>query len=207
VAEHPFAPAAAMELIAAQERRTRTSFDGHLDQVLAAWGVAWLFGLGALWFQVRGQSPYAGPQGWAPIVFASLLAAAASLTAWRTVQTTRGVGGDSGYRGMLYGYGWLLGFAAYFGIMGALAGAGASPAVLGVFGVVGPLLVTGLQYLVGAAILGARPMAALGGWLIVLAASIGFAGPVTALVLGAVLGGGGFLATAAWVTLRRRRRG
>ena len=44
-------------------------------------------------------------------------------------------------------------------------------------------------------------------WLIVLAASIGFAGPVTALVLGAVLGGGGFLATAAWVTLRRRRRG
>jgi hypothetical protein len=64
VAEHPFDPAAAMELIAAQERRTRTSFDGHLDQVLAAWGVAWLFGLGALWFQARGQSPYAGPQGW-----------------------------------------------------------------------------------------------------------------------------------------------
>ena len=125
--------------------------------------------------------------------------------------------------GLLQVMGWLLGWLAFLaspsyrrrflanaalagvGLLGALGNAGATPGVLGILGVTGALLVVGLMYLFGAALWGVRPMGALGCWLLVLAAGVGFAGPVTATLAGSVLGGGAFLATAAWLRAVRSR--
>ena len=57
----------------------------------------------------------------------------------------------------------------------------------------------------GAALWGVRPMAALGAWLVLVASGAGFAGPVGAVLVGAVLGGGGLLVAASWLLMARRR--
>lgn len=121
-----FDAAEAAWLLEAQARTVRAALDVRLPEQLAAWGVAWLVGLGAMWLEVRAQHPYLS------------------------------------------------------------------------------LLVAGLMYLFGAALWGVRPMAVLGGWLLVLTAGVGVAGPVAATLLGAVLGGGAFLATAGWLWVGRR---
>jgi hypothetical protein len=70
---------------------------------------------------------------------------------------------------------------------------------MGIAGAAGPLLVTGLIYVAAAAISLDRTMFALGGWLLAVAAAAGWAGPVGALAVGALAGGGGFLAAAAFL--------
>jgi hypothetical protein len=47
-------------------------------------------------------------------------------------------------------------------------------------------------------------MLALGGWLLVVAAAGGWAGPVGALAVDALAGGGGFLATAAFLAWKKQ---
>lgn len=200
-----FDPAEARWLLGAQERTVRQALDVRLPEQLASWGLAWFVGLGAIWLQVRGQQPYVGPGPAAAIVFAALLALVGVVTGRLTWSATSGIGGNAGRQGSLYGAGWGLGFAALWGLLGALGNAGATPGVLGILGVTGALLVVGLMYLFGAALWGVRPMGALGCWLLVLAAGVGFAGPVTASLAGSVLGGGAFLATAAWLRAVRSR--
>ncbi|GAA1788047.1 hypothetical protein [Nostocoides veronense] len=200
-----FDPAEALALLQVQEDRVRVAFDTRLHEQLGAWGVALLVGLGGIWLQVRGQEPYVGPGAASGILFSVLLAAAAAVTAWRTQQATAGIAGASSWQGGLYGAGWALGFVGYFAILGAIARADAPPPAIGVFATCGPLLITGLMYLFGAALWGVRPMAALGAWLVLVASGAGFAGPVGAVLVGAVLGGGGLLVAASWLLMARRR--
>lgn len=197
-------PADALRLLDDQERSVRRALDVRLHEQLAAWGVAWLVGLGLIWWQVRGQRPYAGPTALGGVVFGVLLVLAGAVTGWRTWQATSGIGGDAGWQGTIFGAAWGLGFLAHFGVIGALGRAGAGPEVIGILSVTGSLLIVGLMYLFGAASWGVRPMAALGGWLVLLASAVGFAGPVGATLLAALLGGGAFLLTAGWLWLGRR---
>jgi hypothetical protein len=74
---------------------------------------------------------------------------------------------------------------------------------MGVIGATGPLLVTGLIYVVAAAIWLDTTMFGFGIWLLAVAAAAGWAGPVGALAVGALAGGGGFLATAAFLTWKK----
>ena len=198
-------PAAALALLESQERRVRAALDPGLALTFLTWGMAWLVGFGSIWWQVREQSPYLGPQGAVAGLFAVLLTAAAIFTGWRTQRAVAGIGGESARRGRLYGLAWLAGPLALFATFAALGRAGAAAPVLGVLGACGPLLVVGLMYLFGAACFGSRPMGVLGAWLLVLAACIGFTGPVIAAGLAALLAGGGFLVTAAVVARRGRR--
>lgn len=203
-----FDPMQALRVADEQARRVRASLDVRLHEQFAVWGLAWLVGLGLMWLEIRTQSPYAGPTARSGVPFGVLLLIAGAFTGLRIRQATVGLGGaDEDWRGAMTGLGWGLGFLGYFGLSGALARAGAEPAILGIVGVVVPLLVVGLNYIFGAAVWGARPMGALGAWMLVLAAAAGFTGPVTATLLGAVLGGGAFLVAAAWLWLGRRRRG
>jgi len=75
---------------------------------------------------------------------------------------------------------------------------------MGVIGAVGPLLVTGLIYVTAAAMWVDWTMLALGGWLLAVAAAGGWAGPVDALAVDALAGGGGFLAAAAFLTWKKQ---
>ncbi|HEX5294943.1 MAG TPA: hypothetical protein VFX25_39235, partial [Streptosporangiaceae bacterium] len=87
----------------------------------------------------------------------------------------------------------------------ALGRHGASAGVLGIVGGAGPILVTGLIYVLAAGIWLDRSMFGLGVWLAAVAAAGAWAGPVGVLLIGALAGGGGFLAMAGFLALRHGR--
>lgn len=204
MADRDLDPAEAMALLEGQERRVRRALDPGVGFSYLVWGTAWVIGFGAIWWQALGQNPYAGPGPLVAGLFAVLLTAAAVLSGWRIQRASAGIGGESARRGRLHGLGWSVGLLALFAILAALGRVGAPAPVLGVLGVCGPLLVVGLMYIFGAACFGSRSSAALGVWLLVLAAVVGFTGPVVAPGLAALLGGGGFFVAAvlAWRGLR-----
>jgi hypothetical protein len=199
--------AAAAALMQQTRQHVRGLLGIKLPVLYTAWGAAWLVGLGGMWLSVRGQHPYTGPSGLASALLGVLLVAAAAVTIATVNRATRGVGGVSAMQQRIYGMSWAAGFAALFAIEGATAHQGASAAVMGVLGASGPLLVTGLIYLLGAAIWLDRTMFGLGVWLAACAAVAAWAGPVGALLIGALAGGGGFLATAALTSRGRRLAG
>lgn len=197
-------PAAAATLM----RQTRThslhALTVRTPLLYAAWGTAWLLGLGGMWLSVRGQEPYRGPSVAASVALGVLLFAAAVVTAIVVVRAASGVDGVSTMQGQIYGLSGPIGFASYFAIQGALAELDASDKVLGVLGAAGPIFVTALIYLVGAAVWREWSMFVLGAWLALVAGVGAWTGPVNLLLIGAIAGGGGFLLAAA-VQIRRHR--
>jgi hypothetical protein len=197
-------PQEAAALMAATSRQARSALAIRLPLVYLPWGAAWLIGLGAMWLSVRDQRPYQGPPAAAVVILVILLLAAVGVTMVVVTRATRGVHGPSALQGRIYGLSWPIGFAALFGIEGALSQHGASGQVLGIVAGAGPILVTGLIYVLGAAIWLDWSMFWLGAWLSVVAAAGAWAGPVSLLLIGAVAGGGGFLAMAGFLALRHR---
>lgn len=202
-----FNPASAAALIEAESGHVRRSLNIRLHQQLLLWGAAWVVGLGLIWWQVRSQHPYMGPDGTAAALFGVLLAVAAVFTTQRTAAATHGLHGDLRWRSLVYGIAWTLGFVTLFVFVGALAHRGVGPQTIALVSTCGAMGVTGLMYCAGAAIWGSRPLCVLGVWLLLLAACAGFAGPVGAVALGAFAGGGGFFAVAGWLLWRRERSG
>lgn len=198
-----FDPREALGLIEAESRRTRAALDTRIDEILIAWGLAWLIGLGVLWWQGRVQDPFTGPTAATGILFTTLLLAAGGWTGHRTNQATRGLGGESAFRGIAHGWSWGLGFGGLSALIGGLARAGATPEQLSLLSCCGALVVTGVMYAATAATWGTRPALWLGGWLVVVGAAGAFAGPLWALGLGAVAGGGALLAVGLWLRARR----
>ncbi|MGH3445893.1 MAG: hypothetical protein ACRDPB_11005, partial [Nocardioidaceae bacterium] len=168
-------------------------------------GVAWLLGFGAMWLSVRDQQPYRGPSVSAGVLLGVLLVAAITFTAVTVGRATHGVEGVSQVQGRMFGLAWPIGFAALFAIEGALGRYGGSSVVLGMIGAAGPLLVTSLVYLAGAATWRDVPMFAIGCWLALVAATGVWAGPVGVLLVEALGAGGGFLAMATLLAWRDHR--
>ncbi|HRC18413.1 MAG TPA: hypothetical protein PLV11_09065, partial [Phycicoccus elongatus] len=79
----------------------------------------------------------------------------------------------------------------------------ATPEQLSLLSTCGALVVTGVMYAATAATWGTRPALWLGVWLVVVGAVGAFAGPLWALGLGAVAGGGALLAVGLWLRARR----
>jgi hypothetical protein len=198
-------PRTAAALLQRTQEYTRTALKVRLPPIYAAWGVAWLGGLGAMWLSVRGQQPYRGPAAVSVAILAVLIVAAIAVTMVMVTRATRGIEGISAVQGRIYGLSWPVAFAALFIIEGSLAWHGASAAVMGIIGAAGPLLITGLIYLVAAAIWLDASMAALGAWLMLVAAVASWTGPVTVLLVEALAGGGGFLLAAGILAGRRAR--
>jgi hypothetical protein len=80
---------------------------------------------------------------------------------------------------------------------GALFHAGASWSVIGIYGATAPMLVTGMAYAFSYALVANWSVCALGVWLIVVAATSGYAGPVGVWAVGALAAGLAFLLMAA----------
>ncbi len=195
----------AAALLQRTREHARTALKVRLPPVYTVWGVAWLAGLGAMWLSVRSQHPYRGPTAASVTTLIILIVAAALVTVLMVTRATRGIEGTSAVQGRIYGLSWPAGYAALFIIEGALARHGASSVVLGILGAAGPVLVAGLIYLVAAAIWLDTSMAALGAWLLLVAAAASWTGPVTVLLIEALAGGGGFLLAAAILAGRRAR--
>jgi hypothetical protein len=175
------------------ERQLRVSHPA----LFATWGLAFLIGYGAIWLSVRGQRPYDGP-GTAGIVAAFLVSVFAVAVAVVLVgRAVTGVGGWSARQRRIHLLAFGAGYAAVFALEGALAHAGASRPVIGVFGASAPMLIAGLAYAASGAVWLDWPVSGLGLWLIVVAALSGYAGPIGVWSVGALAGGLAFLLMAA----------
>jgi hypothetical protein len=127
----------------------------------------------------------------------SLLAAASVMSGVAEARADSGVGGLSAVRRRIHFLSVLAGLAAMFALEGALAHAGASRAVIGVFEASAPVLVAGLFYFTTSAVQLDWPVLGLGIWLLVVAAAGGFAGPAGVWAVDALAAGLAYLLMAA----------
>jgi hypothetical protein len=165
------------------------------------WGLGLLLGYGAIWLAVRDQQPFHGIPP-AAFAVAALLSSASIMTGVAEARADSGVGGLSAVRRRIHFLAVLAGLAAMFALEGALAHAGASRAVIGVFEASAPILVAGLFYFTTSAVQLDWPVLGLGIWLLVVAAVGGFAGPAGVWAVDALAAGLAYLLMAAvepWV--------
>jgi len=119
------------------------------------------------------------------------------MTGVNDARADSGVGGLSVVRRRVSFLSFLIGLAGMFALEGALAHAGASRAVIGVFEASAPILVAGLFYLTRGAMQLNWLVAGLGVWLVAVAAVGGFAGPSGVWAVDALAAGLAYLLVAA----------
>jgi len=165
--------------------------------LFATYGLLYLIGYGTVWLSVRGQRPYHGPGSTALVVLTLLAAAAVVVTVVVVGRAFSGVGGWSARqrRVALLSYG--IGIVGVYLLEDALFQAGAGWSVIGVYGAAAPMLVTGMAYAFSSAFVANRSVFGLGIWLIVVAATGAYAGPVGVWAVGALAAGLAFLLVAA----------
>jgi hypothetical protein len=188
-AEHPEAADALAAIDAAQERTTRSLRPSPLG-MFVPWGVGYLVGFGGVWLAIRGVLP----DGVVPVLLV-LAAVVPLVSAGITVtRSSRGLSGPSRRVGALYGWAWILGFAALFAMNSRFAALG-----------VPALLVVGLLYLAGGALWNHVPQYVLGVWTLVTAVATVFVGYPANFAVLALAGGGGFLVLGVWMHVAARR--
>jgi hypothetical protein len=169
--------------------------------LLLVWGAAWLASDGVIWLSVRGQRPYSGPTPAALATLTLVIAAATVFTVIYVGRAGSGVGGLSVVQRRILLLAYLGGYVSLFTLEAAISHAGASRAVIGVYGAAAPILLVAMIFAASAAVFLDWSLFGLGIWLLALAAGSGFAGPVTVWAVSA-LGGGGALLVMALVGLR-----
>ena len=173
----PMGAAEAAVIMGDADQKARRQFGVSHRVTFIVWGLGLLLGYGTMWLGLRGQHPFHGPD---PATFAvvTLLSVAAVMSGINEARADSGVGGLSAIRRRASFLSVLIGLAAMFTLEGALVHAGASRAVISIFGASAPVLVAGLFYLATSIAQLDWPIAGLGFWLLVVAAVGGFAGPV-----------------------------
>src|SRR5215472_7058016 len=181
-----------------QEARERALHElrARYPAVFAVWGLVLMIGYGVIWLSVLGQHPYTGPTPPSLLALTLLLAAGAATTVIIVGRALTGVGGTSAAQRRVHYLALTAGVVGVFALEGALAHAGASNSLLGVYGAVAPMLVTGVVYTASPALWQDWSTRALGAWLVVVAASSAYAGPVGVWGIAGLLAGVGFLAAA-----------
>ncbi|MDQ0372872.1 hypothetical protein [Cellulomonas humilata] len=190
----------ALAIIAAQRARAEdTRPSGPL--LFGLWGAAWLVGYGALWLTTRDDgSPSALAVG---VAIASGVVALA-VTVVHVMHRTRGIAGASAREGALYGVAWPVAFLAQSMIVGGLAQAGASGAVISLAANAIAALVVGLLYIAGGLLWRATSMYVLGAWMALTGAAAALTGFPDSYLVMALAGGGGLLVGALVETVRSR---
>jgi hypothetical protein len=188
--------AAAAAIISDAGGRARNRLQPRHRVRFTAWGLLYIFGYGLVWLLLRGQQPFRGPD---PAAFATiaLIALAVTLVSVEQARSETGVRGLSAIRRRAFELSTLAGFAAMFALEGALFRAGASRPVLVVFEAAAPIMVIGLLHLARSVTVPDWPVAALGLWLVIVAAVSGYAGPRTVWGIDALAVGPAFLLVAA----------
>jgi hypothetical protein len=164
--------------------------------LLAVWGAAWIVSDGVIWLSVRGQRPYNGPTPAALLTLTTVIAAATVFAVIYLGRAGSGVGGLSVLQRRTLLLAYLGGYVALFTLEAAIDHAGASRAVLAVYGAAAPILLVALIIAASAAVFLDWSLLSLGLWLLVVAAGSGFAGPVTVWAVSALAGGGALLVMA-----------
>jgi hypothetical protein len=176
--------------------RARRALVVRRPVLLAVWGAAWMVSDGVIWLSVRGQRPYNGPTPAALLTLTMVIAAAAVFAVIYVGRAGSGVGGLSVLQRRILLLSYLGGYVALFTLEAAIDHAGASRAVLGVYGAAAPILLVALIIAASAAVFLDWSLLGLGLWLLAVAAGSGFAGPVTVWAVSALAGGGALLVMA-----------
>jgi len=182
-----------------QQARERAEHELRISQsvLLASYGLVYFIGYGAIWLSVRGQRPYHGPGTTALVVLTLLVAAALAVTVVVAGRALSGVGGWSMRQRRICLLSFGVGLAGVYLLEAALFHAGASWSVIGVYAATAPMLVSGMAFAFSSALWPSWTVFGLGIWLIVVAATSAFAGPVGVWAVGALAAGLAFLLVAA----------
>jgi hypothetical protein len=197
-------PQQAADILQAAGSRARRQLTVSEPPMLLAWGVIYFVIYGVLWLSVRDQRPYQGPtQGALGII--TVLATVSVIVTFAVVgRAAAGVGGQSAAQRRLYYLALPVAIVGVYTLEAALDHAGASRALLSIYGASAPLLVVGVTYMVGAGIWLNWTAFGLGVWLIATAAGSAFASPWTIWAVDALAVAAGFLLASA-VSRRFRR--
>lgn len=206
----PLEPEAMLELLTAQRRSVETQMGAFVPYILGAWGIAWLFGFGALWL-IDGLRPsFSLPLPVAVPIFVVLLAAAIAVSAVLGIRSGRGLRGNSAesFAGTIYGWAWTIGAIGIVGIGQGLAANGMDREVANLFYPTAFVFFAGIMYVLGAALWRAVPMLVLGIWIVLVAAAGPFFGAPAHYLVFSLAGGLAFLALgiAQFVRVRHARR-
>ena len=199
-AEYPTAADALAAIDAAQDRTTRALRPSPLG-MFVPWGLGYLVGFGGVWLAIRGVLPGA-------LVTALLVVAAVVpllSTGITVARSSRGLAGPTRRVGALYGWAWLLGFAALFAINIRVGFLGVPGPTLSLVWSGSALLVVGLLYLAGGALWDHVPQYVLGVWTLVTAVATVCVGYPANFAVLALAGGGGFVVLGLWLHVRGRR--
>jgi hypothetical protein len=156
-------------------------------------GAAWIISYVALWLSVRTQRPFTGPTPMALLTVTIVIAVSVAVTVILVGRAGSGVGGSSAMQRRILMLALLGGYIAMFTLEAAIDHAGASRAVLSVYGAAAPVLLIGLFVAAGSAASADWSAFGLGIWLLIVATGSGFAGPVTVWMVDALAGGGALL--------------
>jgi hypothetical protein len=175
-----FDPQAAAALLGETQRQARREFDVHPPALALIRAVAVLVGYGAIWWSVRGQQPYARPDGTVLLIVVAVVVLTLAAGAQVTRRATAGISGPSLSQRRAVLVVFVIAYVAVLLVMVALYRDGAAAAIVyGVFPATAPLIVGGTAL--------AGVFAAQEDWLalvtalavVLVAALSAFAGPVT----------------------------
>jgi hypothetical protein len=188
---------AAAAIVADARERALRELRARYPLVFTVWGLILLIGYGLLWLSVRGQHPYISPGPLALLALTLLLAVGAVTTVIVVGRAVSGIGGVSAMQRRVHSLALLLGYVGVFTLEGGLAHAHATDSVIGVYGAVAPMLVTGVVYAASPAVWQDWSTRSLGVWLVLVAAGSAYAGPVGVWAVAGLASGIGFLILAA----------
>jgi hypothetical protein len=199
-------PAAALAVLADQQRIIANRFGSSIRIITAAWGIAWLCGFLSIWLMDAGVRGFTLPTwlGWT--IFAVLFAAAVVVSAVLGIRSGRGIRSNSAntFTGTVYGISWVVSILGVNAFGAALLTHGMTAQLADLFYPSAYTLVVGIMYLAAAAIWRVGQMVVAGAVLIVLAAGAGFFGHPTNYLVFAIVGGALFFGLAIASTVQPR---
>lgn len=208
----PLDPAGMLGFVQRQQDAVAGAATAFVSWITLAWGIAWTVGFSAL-FLIDGARPgFALPLPVAVAVFAGLVLAAIAASAVLGIRANHGVKAspERTFTGTVYGLTWSISmFALYLVWVGLQAQGVIDEAGTNIYMPTAYILMTGILYIVTAAIWQAVPALVLGLWLVVVAVVGAFVPYPWHYLFFAVAGGGAFLVytVVALLGLRRLRAG
>ncbi len=194
-------------LIQTQQRVMTRSIEAAIPWFYGLWGGAWLIGFLLIWLSWTSEAtgiPMPGPV--AATAFAALIVAASVASTVIAVRLNRGVRGASEFTGTVYGVTWAVLGVGFGAVGGALVAAGLTPELATLYFPSAYAIMTGGQYLAGAAIWRSTGQLVLGGLMVLTGAVTPFLGAPGNLLGMAFLGGGSLVIAGIVSAIRARGR-
>ena len=194
---------ATLDALDDQQRRTARELRPSPLGLYLPWGLGYLVAFGAVWLAAGPDAVLPAAVAMVATVVAGVVPLVASgITVGRS---TRGLSGPSRRTSTMYGWSWVLGFAALMTVLARLDTTGMPVATASLMWTGACLVLVGVLFLAGGMLWPGSGQYVLGVWILASAVVAVLAGYPSNLLLLAVLGGGGMIVLAVVAHLRSRR--